>query len=385
MGRLRELVEQRLSEPWLAGLLRHMDLHHAHFLEMFFPVARPASSAGMLALGHTALHRPEAERFRSRVLERFRRPPSAPVLLLLPCSARKPYSTSLSHRLFRSRVMGCGNPGAVHEVVVTSPLGVVPMEIESFYPAGSYDITVTGDWEEDEKKILFEQLRRFVLQGGYSHVICHLSGMDFLKEALPASTVYTCGMRSTHQDCLDAMLAGLSDAVRGLPKVGGRLAGAERAASLCRFQFGDGGEALSAGCDLWRRGPELRFIMPDRQHTQLGMLSPERGLVSLTLPGGGRLAGRTGYEVEIDDFKPSGTVFAAGILKAGEAIRPGDEVVITHDGRLRGVGAAVMGGPEMARSDRGAAVKVRHHVGAGAGGTGQKSADGGGKNGGGRS
>jgi archaeosine synthase len=361
-GRLRELVEQRLSEPWLAALLRHMDLRHAGFCERYFPVARPSSSAGMIALGRASLHRPEAARFRSRVLERQRRPPSAPVLLLLPCSARKPYSTSLSHRLFRGYVIGCGNPGAVHMVVVTSPLGVVPMELESFYPANSYDITVTGDWDEEEKKILREQLRLFLHRGGYSSVICHLSGMDFLKDALPPSTVFTGGTHPTRRASLEAMATELSEAVRDLPKVGGKTAGAERMASLCRFQFGEGGEALVAGCDIWRMGPELRFILPDRQHTQVGMLSPERGLVSLTLPGGGRLAGRTGYDVAIDDFKPSGTVFAAGILKAGEVIRPGDEVVITHDGRLRAVGTAVMSGPEMARSDRGAAVRVRHHV-----------------------
>jgi len=361
-GRLRELVELRLSEPWLAAMLRHMDLRHARFCEMHFPVARPASSAGMMAIGRASLHRPEAERFRSRVLARQARPPSSPVLLLLPCSARKPYSTSQSHRLFRESVLRCGNPGAVHEVVVTSPLGVVPMELESFYPANSYDITVTGDWDDEEIRIIREQLRQFVSQGGYSHFICHIAGMEFLKEVLPPSTVYTAGAHATRRASLETMSLALAEAVRGLAKVNGRTAGAERMASLCRFQFGEGGEALTAGCDIWRRGPEQRFILPDRQHTQIGMLSPERGLVSLTIPGGGRLAGRTGYDVAIDDFKPSGTVFAAGILKAGDIIRPGDEVIVTHDGRLRGVGVAVMSGPEMTRTRRGAAVRMRHHV-----------------------
>jgi len=277
----------------------------------------------------------------------------------------------------------CGNPGAVHEVVVTSPLGLVPMELESFYPAGSYDIPVTGDWDEEEKRTVSEQLRRFVLQGGYSHIVCHLAGMDFLKEALPASAVFTGGMHPTHRGSLEAMLAALEEAVKGIPKVGPREARAERVASLCRFQFGAGGEALAAGCDVRRTGPELRFVVPDRQRTQVGMLAPERGLVSLTLAGAARLAGRTGYDVEIEDFMPSGTVFAVGVLKAGEDIRPGDEVVIIHEGRLRGVGVAVMGGPEMAESDRGAAVKVRHHVPSGKGGSEKVRGAGGGKAGGG--
>lgn len=361
-GRLRELAERRLSEPWMVAVLRHMDLRQGDFCERYFPIARPASSGGLVALGGPSLTRPEVARFRNRVLERCRRPPSAPVLLLLPCSARKPYSNSRSHRLFRSWVDRCGNPGAVHEVVVTSPLGVVPMELESLYPAGSYDIPVTGDWDEQEKRTISEQLRSFVKQGGYSHVVCHLAGMDFLNEALPSFTVFTGGKHSAHHSSLEAMLAALTEAVKAPEKVSGRVARAERLASLCRFQFGDGGEALTAGCDVRRLGPELRFILPDRQHTQVAMLAPERGLVSITLAGGGRLAGKTGYEVEIDDFMPSGTVFAPGVLKAGGPIRPGDEVVIMHKGRLRGVGVAVMGGPEMAESDRGAAVKVRHHV-----------------------
>lgn len=377
-GRLRELAETRLSEPWMVAMLRHMDLRHEDFCERYFPIARPASSGGLLALGRSSLTRPEVARFRNRVLERCRRPPSAPVLLLLPCSARKPYSMSRSHRIFRSWTDRCGNPGTVHEVVVTSPLGVVPMELESLYPAGSYDIPVTGDWDEQEKKTILEQLRRFVLQGGYSHVVCHLAGMDFLTEALPASSVFTGGKHSAHSSSLEAMLAALTEAVKGSPKVGGRLAQAERLASLCRFQFGDGGDALTAGCDVRRFGPELRFILPDRQHTQVGMLAPERGLVSITLAGGGRLAGRTDYEVEIDDFMPSGTVFAPGVLKAGRSIRPGDEVVIVHKGRLRGVGVAVMGGQEMSESDRGAAVKVRHHVTTARGGNASEGRDAGG-------
>lgn len=361
-GRLRELVELRLSEPWLAALLRHMDLRHADFCEKNFPVARPASSAGMVALGRASLHRPEAVRFRTRVIARQCRPPSSPVLLLLPCSARKPYSTSQSHRLFRMAVLGSGNPGAVHEVVLTSPLGVVPMELECFYPANSYDTTVSGDWDEEEVKMIREQLRAFVRQGGYSDIICHLSGMEFLKEALPPSTVYTAGAHPAEGRSLESLREALAGAVSKVPRVGSRTAGAERTASLCRFQFGDGGGALAAGCDIWRRGAEQRYVLPDRQHTQLGMLSPERGLVSLTIPGAARLAGKTGYEVAIGDFTPTGTVFAAGILSAGEMIRPGDEVIVTHEGRLRGVGAAVVAGPEMTRMRKGAAVRMRHHV-----------------------
>ena len=365
-GHLRELVETRLSEPWQVALLRHLDLRQEAFCERYFPVARPASAKGMVALGRPSLTRPEVARFRRRVQERSG--PAPPVLLLLPCSARKPYSRSASHRLFSGWMDRCGNPGAVHRVVVTSPLGVVPMELEAFYPADSYDIPVTGDWDKEEISGVRDQLRSFVRKGGYSRVVCHLAGMDFLREALPDTTVYTGGEHSTRHSSLEAMLAALSEAVGNIPKVGARQASATAAAAMCRFQFGEGGEALVEGCEVRRIGPVLRFLLPGRQRVQVGMLQPGRGLLSLTLQGGARLLGRTGYEVEIDDFKPSGTVFAPGVVKAGEAIRPNDEVLLVHKGELRGVGMAVMGGPEMAESRRGTAVRVRHHLSSSAGG-----------------
>ncbi len=54
------------------------------------------------------------------------------ILILLPCSARKPYSASRSHRSF-IRAM---NHNAAHEVMVTSPLGLVPRDLEAVWPAG---------------------------------------------------------------------------------------------------------------------------------------------------------------------------------------------------------------------------------------------------------
>src|SRR5438094_9701488 len=115
----------------------------------------------MLAYSHESLHRPEIVRFRRRIRERYRKPPSARVLLLLPCSARKPYSASRSHRRFREAIQACRNPSVVHEVIVTSPLGLIPRELERFYPAGAYDIPVTGDWSRDHAAIVAEARAAF--------------------------------------------------------------------------------------------------------------------------------------------------------------------------------------------------------------------------------
>src|SRR5207249_10089777 len=129
----------------------------------------------MLAYSHESLHRREILRLRRRVRGRYRKPPSARVLLPLPCSARKPYSASRSHRRFRGAILASANPSVVHEVVVTSPLGLIPRELERFHPARDYDIPVTGDWSRDEAAIVIEDPSAFLAANRYDAVVAHLA------------------------------------------------------------------------------------------------------------------------------------------------------------------------------------------------------------------
>ena len=104
------------------------------------------------------------------------RPPAeqSKVLVLLPCSARKPYSLSNSHRRFR-RVL---RHRPLHEMMVTAPLGIVPRELEEVWPAGQYDIPVTGVWDDDELKTIRNLVQKVVENCGYKLIINH-SGINF--------------------------------------------------------------------------------------------------------------------------------------------------------------------------------------------------------------
>ena len=95
------------------------------------------------------------------------------VLVLLPCSARKPYRLSKSHRKF-IKALGTN---ACHEVMVTSPLGLVPRDLEDVWPAAFYDIPVTGDWSRDELHRINSMVRNLVVRHNYECIINH-SGMD---------------------------------------------------------------------------------------------------------------------------------------------------------------------------------------------------------------
>ena len=95
------------------------------------------------------------------------------VLVLLPCSARKPYRLSKSHRKF---IQALGT-NACHEVMVTSPLGLVPRDLEDVWPAAFYDIPVTGDWSLDEVHRIQSMVKKLVGRHNYKAIINH-SGMD---------------------------------------------------------------------------------------------------------------------------------------------------------------------------------------------------------------
>lgn len=352
-GRLRELAERRAAnDPWSTTVLRELDLRHADWQEYHAPVA----GGTLFAYTAQSLLRPEVVRFRRRLVERYAKPPSARVLVLLPCSARKPYADSKTHRRFRDAVWAAGNPHAAHEVIVTSPFGLVPRELERTYPAAHYDVPVTGDWSRDEVAVLQGDLRAFLARNHYDAVIAHVvTEAPFVRDVIPDAT-FTGGEKTTQDASLAALTGALFSALGGTPKVSVRPRIAEDLHNLAVFQFGAEGAALVAGASFRGRYPDVRII---KGETQVGSVT-ELGKISLTMDGGRILSDANAHWVEIEDFRPEGSVFAVGVTGADDRIRVGDEVVVRHQGDVRAVGVAAMNPREMVDLKRGEAVKVRH-------------------------
>lgn len=349
-GTLRSLVERRCQvSPHHLSVLRLLDGEYAPFQEARYPVQGGNVSATPLSLS-----RPDVERFRHRVLTRYRKPSSAAILLLLPCSARKPYSTSRSHRRFADAIAASGNPYVVHRMVVTSPLGIVPIELDGVYPAAHYDVSVIGRWSRDEQAMVTDMLHCYLKRNEYDMVLQHLP--EDIASFLDIDAVNTCRGHPTARSSLAALTEQLRTETASYEGVPWQTRKRERVAALLRYQFGSAGlldDAMVKG-----RYPRYRVFEGDEQ---LGMFVPQRGLFSLTLDGARWLADLGSYWVEIEDFTPLGSVFAVGVVDADSSIRCGDEVVVVHDGGIRGVGEATMNGDEMRESDNGEAVKVRHH------------------------
>ena len=355
-GGLRELVERRLAnDPWMTAVLRELDLRLYPWQELHAPV----TGALLKAYSAASLHRPEVIRFRRRLSERYRRPPSSPVLLLLPCSARKPYSTSRSHRLFRTAIRSGGNPWAVHVVVVTSPLGLVPLELQLAYPAQHYDVPVTGDWSREEAGILEEDLPVFLARHRYEAVVSHLGAEAEIVNGLIDDVLDTSDGTPRSPESLERLETTLRELTSDLPQVSPGQRRAEELAAMAAFQFGPGAEALVAGCTTRGRYPYWRLL---RRGTQLAALTGERGMMALTLEGARALSSLNLGWVEIDDFYPEGNVFAVGVEAAHEDLRIGDEAVVRVGDEVRAVGVARMNPLEMTASSRGEAIHVRHKV-----------------------
>ena len=360
-GKLRELVEQRSrATPSMAAHLRRLDKETYNFFETRAPLLR---SDALFATGKESLDRPEIVRYRRRLARRYRKPTSARVLVLLPCSATKPYSDSKTHRILASALARVRNPHVVHEVVLTSPLGAVPRELERVYPAAHYDLPVTGHWDEDEKAMIRDSLTALLARSRYDAIVVHLDEVE-MEIAAPVlgDFHYTADGDPLSQDSLDTLAATLNKLVEPLPRVGWRQRAIDDMSSLARFQFGEAGHAVTEGAEVRGKMPFLKLMDPDTGE-QLAMVTPERGYLSLALEGGRRLLETGHYRVEIDDFRPSGTVFAVGVRNADAEIAPEDDVVLHHQGEFRGVGRALAPGVEMGLMARGPCVSVRHKVG----------------------
>jgi len=357
--RLRELVDQRApSEPTSVALLRIYDDVGYEYAE------ETVSFTGCRFSCNTtqALRRPDIKSYKRRMSE-YRKPEHKRVLLLLPCSAKKPYHISKSHKAFSSAIHTAPHDTLVQEVIVTSPLGAVPRELDAFYPANSYDIPVTGEWKPEEKAFIRSMIGDIIAQG-WDKVICHL-GEDYeLVEGLADMECTVVG-DSTSPASLQNLDKALRDATKGMEPVDYLIDRNAQMLNMLRFQFGPEAADLLMDGNTYAIGkfPYFKlFREEDNKKIQLGMFTPERGGISLTIEGAQILADGGYPTIEIMDFEIKGNLFAVGVVKADPSIHVGDEAIAVCNGKVRVVGVAMMCGREMTDLKRGIAVKTRHKV-----------------------
>lgn len=292
-----------------------------------------------------SLYRPEAVRWRQR-MEMME--PLGDTVVLLPCSMKKPYSNSKSHQKFRKLTR------SFQELIVTSPFGICPRELENTFPIQSYDVSTTGSWSSDEVDEAGKLIAKYCegknvvanLEGGYLQS-CEAYLDDFTnvcKDGRPTSpdSLYNLRMElKNHQRISrhDKTLHGLR--------------------SIAKYQFGENGDKFIPD-NVKTKGMYHKRILSNG--TQLALLNKDYGLFRLNLAGGEILKDLNINIIHIDFDLETNTVFAPGIESADHSIIPNDEVVVVRGDTVVGVGKAVMTGQEMEECGNGIAVKIKHRV-----------------------
>ncbi len=341
-GSLRELAErQSTSSPRSVERLRRHDKMMSKFGGGKAGLERVVGHEHKLRC-HTYQSRddPLIQDWRARVADSHMPPKhQRNLLVLLPCSAVKPYRTSQSHRRFMSAI----TTNSAHQVMVTAPLGLVPRELEEVWPAANYDIPVTGDWDLDELEVIRDMLERLCSRVGYSRIINH-SGVDINIEGIEITDTRK-GESAGSADSIERLRNAVSQAdeemsLNSIKKSQNTL---EQLRALSRFQH---------GTDAWledaaiRGRPPIFTIMKGGE--QIAMWNPRTGRFAFSkacLP----LLMQSGTFpiVELSpDLDWKGDLFSSNVIAADSNIRIGDEILVIQKDSLVGSARAEAAGWE---------------------------------------
>lgn len=351
-GTLREVVEKYQFSAKAIELLRILDSSYEKEMEEVFPRRTPYIMANSLE----SLRRPDLVRYRKYISTEYRKPADIQVALFLPCSARKPYSTSKSHRKIIDAISDMRR--WIHEVIVTSPVGLVPRDLEEAYPARFYNIPVIGEWYDEEKRMIRETVSGYMMNNRYHAIFTFVSDdLDFIHDVLPEDT-----LKVPWTGDMGRSLANLREELSKYFRSEGDMKGKkqnrlEYFSQLASYQFGSWIGQYVSECKVVKN---YNSIMLVRDGKPFLVYNPALGKFTINKQSAPLFADENRFVVEIDDFKPTANVYAVGVESATSDIRQEDEVVLCHRGDVRGVGIAKMPAEAMIELDRGVAVKVRN-------------------------
>lgn len=301
----------------------------------------------ILCTTEASLNRPEVRRWRDRmgIIK-----PQGEVVIVLPCSMRKPYSQSKSHRIFMRATKN------YQEVILTSPFGICPRELDQTYPIQSYDVSTIGDWSREEIEVTGKCLKDYVDE---KQVIAHVAGgYQRVCEEYLDDAVYTCkdGRVTSHES-----MENLGNELKKYKKIKDKNKNMNKLRSIASYQFNTKNAAALIPDGLRIMGRFSKRILQEEE--QIATFHYETGLFSLNLKGGFIIKESIHKNiVEIDFDLKTNTIFAPGVVNADSDIIPRDEVVILKNDEVVAVGKAVLSGDEMKKAVKGVAVRIRHRL-----------------------
>lgn len=258
-GTLRRLAHQQsLNSPRLVEHMRHFDALVASQKDVLR--SHPSGLESIEFIAQESHLDAEVSSWVDFMTNRYQAPDGLDnTLILLPCSERKPYRLSKSHRKF---IEAIGTNGC-HEVMVTSPLGLVPRDLEDVWPAGFYDIPVTGNWTNDELVRIQDMVDSLLQRHKYRCVINH-SGIELdIKDfdVIDTRQGDSSGARSSLQRLNDAVLQCKQEL--GIHRRKGEVFNMDRLRSISRYLYGR--DAWLDGCRIRGKPPRWRIEKDGQQ------------------------------------------------------------------------------------------------------------------------
>ncbi len=369
-GTLRDLVKKQvLIDPSSTALLRIADLDEENqLLDKYTP---SFNKTNLILTSISDYIRPEIKMYHSRIKERFTIPKWNELILLIPCSAKKPYSISKSHRIFSSVIKNVlkGKRHSILELIVTSPLGVVPRFLEQVYPAGMYDIPVTGNWTELEENLvenllvnIFSQLSKEIPIVSYlaepEKSIIQKFSHKFPQYKITILDLEEAEISEKSLQMLRSHLYSIKDTITASNSKNNYEL--EFFKAMANYQFGKGaGDIIfPPECEVKRKGYLLTAFLFNKQLATLHL-----GRLSITVYAASKLAESfDNYKVYFADSEIIGSaIYTPGIIKADQQIKPEDDVLVISEktGKFLAIGKSNLSGFELENCNYGLGISIK--------------------------
>jgi len=160
----------RVVDKWKKNPKIEFDAETFRFIPKFPPELR----ADLKGVGENFLTHPHFEVWQDYLIRWYMS--NKDILLFLPCSYKKPYSESETHRRIISLLEKMKIRKGIHEVMLSNA-GVVPREFENFYPFNAYDWDEKLETEEIKKRyieVTAGRIERYLKAHKYRKILCFL-------------------------------------------------------------------------------------------------------------------------------------------------------------------------------------------------------------------
>jgi archaeosine synthase len=375
----RAFVEKAsLDNMNVISMLKLLDREYFEDLQYETPVFQ--ENKVINCLGASSYYRPDFREFRERAIKYFTPEPTTKLIILLPCSAKKPYSESKSHRQFFKAIRKFPDFPSFQEIILTSPLGAIPRQFENLYPVNSYDISVTGEWDNEEKTITANMLTSLLEKYDKNiPIICHLEG-EYIEIAkkVERRLSHTFHYSDIHEritskeslQSLESLIRAQKD-IYVLSKEGSELEYITKTwhrnfIRTLDYQYGLGAglKVLPNELKLRKNRTNTRIeIVDNKTRELLGVYKRSSGIIELSIKGAIRLSPFSSLTkiIIFNGEKIKGnTLFRPGIMDYSSELYPRDNVIILdqHKKNVIGVGNMIVSSNYIRNSMTGRVAKI---------------------------